>query len=113
MTFTVPGTPVPKGRPRFGSGHAYTPQRTKTYEAKVKMLALKARQEARLKPFQGDVSLYVQIWGLKQGDITNVVKALEDAMNGVIYDDDKQISYLEVERFESAKPHVTVTVEER
>jgi crossover junction endodeoxyribonuclease RusA len=113
VTFTVPGTPIPKGRARFGGGHAYTPQRTKAYEAKIRMLALRARQEARLKPFKNDVGLYVQIWGLRRGDITNVVKSLEDAMNRIVYDDDKQISYLEVERFESAKPHVTVTVEER
>jgi len=113
VTFSIPGIPVPKGRPRLGGGHAYTPQRTKAYEAKVKMLALRARQEARLKPFKGDVALRVQIWGLKRGDITNVVKSLEDAMNRVVYDDDKQISYLEVERFKSDKPHVTVTVGER
>ena len=35
-TFTVPGQPVPKGRPRTvsrdGKSHTYTPKRTKAYE---------------------------------------------------------------------------------
>ena len=112
MTFSIPGVPVPKGRPRLGGGHAYTPQRTKAYEAKVKMLALRARQEARLKPFRGDVSVVVDIYGLTRGDITNVAKAVEDAMNGVIYEDDSQIQRILVERFDG-NPHVEVTVEER
>ena len=112
MTFTIPGAAVPKGRPRFGGGRAYTPARTKAYEAKVKMHALKARQEARLKPFKGDVRVTIEIWGMKQGDITNVTKAIEDAMNGVIYEDDRQIQYVQTERFPSDKPQVNVIVEE-
>ncbi|MEW8997914.1 MAG: RusA family crossover junction endodeoxyribonuclease [Thermoanaerobacter sp.] len=28
----VPGRPVPKGRPRFAKGHAYTPEKTRMYE---------------------------------------------------------------------------------
>ena len=119
MTFTIPGVAVPKARARTGKGHAYTPARTKAYESKVKMLALKARQEARLKPFQGDVRVRVEIWGLKRGDITNVTKAIEDAMNGVIYEDDRQIQYIETERFDCERPderpmapHTNVTVEE-
>lgn len=36
VTFTVPGIPVGKGRPRFTKdGHAHTPQKTRDYEDKV------------------------------------------------------------------------------
>ena len=36
VTFTVPGIPVGKGRPRFmKNGHTYTPQKTREYENKV------------------------------------------------------------------------------
>ena len=37
VTFTVPGIPVGKGRPRFTKNghHTYTPQKTQDYEDKV------------------------------------------------------------------------------
>ena len=39
--FTVPGPPVPKGRPRLGKGgHVFTPDQTRAYERKVALLAL-------------------------------------------------------------------------
>ena len=44
VTFTVPGIPVGKGRPRFmKNGHTYTPQKTRDYEDKVVQLATTAR----------------------------------------------------------------------
>ena len=35
MTFTIPGEPVGKGRPRVDRGRAHTPAKTKAYEEKV------------------------------------------------------------------------------
>lgn len=36
ISFTIEGVPVPKGRPRFTrSGHTYTPDTTRKYEALV------------------------------------------------------------------------------
>ena len=112
MNFIIPGSPVPKERPRKGaSGAFYTPQKTKAYESKVAAIALLARQENRQKPFQGPVALRLVICkdevrvqvsphinGKKsfRGDVTNIVKAIEDGMNGVTYEDDRQITYLEV-----------------
>ena len=40
ISFTIPGSPVGKGRPRVsvrgGYAHAYTPEKTRTYEARVR-----------------------------------------------------------------------------
>lgn len=36
VTFIIPGTPVPKGRPKFYNGIAVTPKKTREYEALVK-----------------------------------------------------------------------------
>lgn len=36
VEFTVPGQPVPKGRPRLGrGGHTYTPKNTKAAESRI------------------------------------------------------------------------------
>jgi hypothetical protein len=48
--FTVPGAPRPKGRARVTrSGHAYTPGRTRSYEALVATVAMAAGVDAKLK----------------------------------------------------------------
>lgn len=35
LTFTVPGEPRGKGRPRFSGGRAYTDSETRAYERKI------------------------------------------------------------------------------
>ena len=39
IEFTVPGNPIPKGRPRLGRGHTYTPKRTAEAENVVRSVA--------------------------------------------------------------------------
>lgn len=99
LTFTVPGQPVPKGRPRFvstgtGTCRAYTPKRTKDYEALVKQYALVARQAARWRLLESeDVVLIVRPFqkGGRYSDPDNVFKSVADALQGVIYANDVQI----------------------
>ena len=113
LTFEVPGTPTPKGRPRRGKhGGMYTPQRTRDYESNVKMRALKARQEQRWKRARGPVELVLAVnrdsvevslrnvdatLTKRQSDLSNIAKAIEDAMNRIAYVDDVQIVRLVVE----------------
>jgi len=109
FTFTIPGGPVPKGRPRLGKGHVYTPKKTKDYEQKVAALCLMARRKAKLKPFEGPVEVAVMVLPfavqvtvreMDEGEVTrtdldNVCKAALDGMNGVAYKDDRQVLHLE------------------
>lgn len=46
VSFPVPGIPVPKGRPRFGRGVTFTPERTRDYEGWVRAKALDAKRTA-------------------------------------------------------------------
>ena len=112
IAFSIPGNPVPKGRPRFGGGRAYTPNRTKAYESKVRMLALQARQECRQRPLRGDVSVVIDICGYKRADIDNISKSILDACNGVLYLDDRQIQRLVASRIDADEARVDVTVED-
>ena len=98
--FTIPGKPKVKGRPRFTKGgHAYTPANTAIHEKLI-------REYYKGPKFEGPISVscvftakrtQVTITQLEEpkntlrGDTTNYLKAVEDALNGVAYEDDLQI----------------------
>lgn len=113
IAFTVPGEPQGKGRARVGSinGHArmFTPAKTVAYEGLIAHAAAQAMGGAPM--LVGDCRLEVEIvcsvpasWSQKkraaalQGDIRpakkpdadNVLKAVCDGMNGVVWKDDVQ-----------------------
>jgi Holliday junction resolvase RusA-like endonuclease len=133
ITFTIPGEPVGKGRARamVQAGHArmYTPGKTRKYEARVKDIALRAMRGTV--PTRAacilNVTAYVQIpksWTKRdtqkaldneirptsKPDLSNVVKAIEDALNGAVYVDDSQIIQIHASRWYSAEPYVVVRV---
>ena len=59
VIFTVPLSPVSKGRPRVavrgGKAHAYTPKKTKTFEASVAMVAATHIKERYTGPLRVDI----------------------------------------------------------
>ena len=109
-TFRVPGSVVPKARARVARGHAYTPQATRDYEAKVKRAAL----EAGVQPLVGRIRLSITIHSAdrRRRDLDNMIKSISDALNGVAYADDSQIDQLQADRTLMAEAGAWVTVEE-
>lgn len=107
-TITIPGRPVPKGRPRFSrSGHAYTPEKTRKYEELVAWCAKKDIPE----PLKGDVAMDIMIYANGHWpDIDNICKALLDGMNGIAYDDDKQVAALMIQRKKDKDERVEITL---
>lgn len=87
--FRVEGQPIPKARPRVWKGHAHTPQRTKAWADVVGWAA----RAARVPLHEGDiyVSLMFQRKGKQRADVDNLAKNCMDALNGIAWDDDKQI----------------------
>lgn len=133
ITFIVPGNPVAKGRARsfVRNGHVahYTPQKTVSYEGLVKLMASESMAGKSL--LDGAVSMQVSLhvpipssWPKKKQeqarngelrpltkpDCSNVTKAIEDAMNGIVYADDKQIVELSVSKYYSELPRAEVRV---
>ena len=104
--FFVKGIPT-KRRPRFTrNGHAYTDQKT---TAEMKEIAQKYKGEKLLGCVSVEVDIYPKmpkgtpkklnnIPAMKKPDIDNVLKIVMDALNGIAYDDDKQVTYTRVER---------------
>lgn len=86
----IPGEPVSKGRPRFNGKRAYTPAATKAAE-QVIADAYKA-QNGRF--FEGQVALEVMFWNgnRRRRDKDNMLKLVMDALNGVAYADDVQVT---------------------
>ena len=122
VQIVIPGRPVPKGRPRFSrrSGRAVTPKRTREYERFCALCGRMAMAEAGfIAPLEGGIGLRVtalfarpaqigkahKLWGrpgrvpLSGGgsypDISNVIKAIEDGLQGVVFVDDHQVCLLE------------------
>lgn len=132
--FSVPGAPVGKGRPRFARQgafvRAYTPEKTASYENLVKLAAREAMRGRA--PIRGPVSLRIMAyvvppasWSKKKRsfalhgltrpqskpDIDNMAKLCADALNGIAYDDDRQIVRLFAEKRYSSIPSMEVEVE--
>ncbi len=119
LTFDVPGPAVPKGRPRVTSRGTFTPKRTVEYEKRVKLAALAARPvnwplDRRYKVTLLIVPLRPKKVDAKPrgGDADNVLKGANDAMNGVVWLDDAQVSEIHVvRRLPSRRPGIRVVVE--
>lgn len=98
FAFVVPEDPVPKSRPRAfltkqNKIGTYTDPRTRRAEDVVRGYCLtKMRREGR-KPFQGPVQLIVTFIRAthRAVDIDNLMKLVQDSLNGVAYVDDSQI----------------------
>lgn len=131
MRFTVYGAPQGKGRPRFTrSGHAYTPRRTMEYEALIKGTYMaefgglsfeayeplivqieavfeppkSASKKARARMLDGE-------YPTKKPDVDNICKIYLDAMNKVVYPDDKQVTAVIVKKIYGERACVNVEVE--
>ncbi len=89
MNLTIPFRPVPKGRPRKGrNGRMYTPKETRDYEDLVGMIA---RQHFK-KPLDGPLAITMRFYVKgRRADCDNYMKSLLDGLNGVAWNDDRQI----------------------
>ncbi len=99
-SITIPGRPVPKGRPRLGvhgrKAYVYTPPKTKEYEKLVGWVW----KCAGCKPLNGPIAvkLHLFIRG-RSGDVDNYSKSILDGLNGVAYEDDDQVVELQVRKY--------------
>ena len=125
MTFTIPGEPVGKGRPRVDRGRAHTPEKTKAYEEKVKWCYRAAHGRLLEGPIRMTIDAVYPIAksasrkareamdgkpARKKPDLDNLVKCIADALNGIAYADDKDIVLFTAYKSCGAEPGVTVSI---
>ena len=130
ISFTIPGTPVPQGRPRFNSitKKTYYDDKTTAYRDLVKRCAIKA-QNGR-DSLTGALAMIVDCtfpvpvswpkkrkekalsgkWHILRPDASNILKGIEDSLNGIVYDDDSQIVVSMCFKKYGAEPEAKVTV---
>jgi len=126
---SIDGNPFGKERPKFYNGHAVTPEKTKAYEKKVKRLWFEEVGHT----FHGAVQVGIRALykipkstpksarrmmlegerrpGIKP-DIDNIAKVVLDGLNGMAFDDDKQVVSLTMEKVYDDNPQVIVMVKE-
>lgn len=139
IEFTIPGTPIPQGRPRAGKINRgrkkgqtvlYDPVESKEYKQYV---SLTAKQYAPKTLLEGALSVRMKIYreipksttkkdralifeGIKRPvtkpDTDNYVKSVLDACNGILFKDDSQIVDLYASKYYSDNPRVEIRVQE-
>ncbi len=135
ITFKVDANPVGKQRARYAKrgNHvmAYTPDKTRNYETLIKAAAIEAMGASE--PLETPINLYLYIRApipkslskkrleaclnglekpIKKPDASNVLKSVEDAMNGVVYKDDSQIVNIHVTKVYCSVSGIDVCVKE-
>lgn len=131
IAFTIPGQPQGKGRPRVGKAgqHArmFTPAKTVAYEGLIAHAAQQARGDAPLIEGAAAVELSLRCavpasWSKRKQaqallgeirpttkpDADNVLKAVLDGCNGVLWRDDVQVVDVLVRKHYDATPRVEV-----
>ena len=135
VTFKLDADPVGKQRARYARRgnfvQTYTPDKTRNYEALLKDAAIEAMGSSE--PLETPISLYLYIrvpipksfskkkvqdclngleQPMKKPDSSNVLKSVEDAMNGIVYIDDCQIINHHITRVYSTLSGVDICVKE-
>ena len=114
IEFEVFANPLPKQSFKMGRGGGYTPQATKDYQELVSWMAKKCLADMGHKPMQGNISVELYFWrgNKRKVDLDNLSKCVLDAMNGVIYEDDRQITALHLfKAYDKENPRLKVVVE--
>lgn len=132
FTFLVEGRAEGKDRPRFARGHAFTTQKTREFEAAVRWSAKLAMNRHKLETTDRPVRVKVQAFYKvaasrpksfkrlideklvpydKKPDADNVIKAICDGLNGIAYQDDKQVFSMSCEQiYTNSDSYFTVYV---
>jgi len=134
VLISLPGQPIPKGRPKFasinGRAIAYTPKKTRDYEARLTQEARKAMAGRPLLTGALELTVWAYIgvpksWSKAkkeralQGSLRPVTRPdwdnyakITDALNCVIWADDNQIVTGTVHKFYTNNPRLQVMVQE-
>lgn len=132
IKFEILGQPIAKQRPRMTrAGIAYTPAKTVNYETVVKYTyqSLYAHREPIMGHIKASITAVFPVPKSyskkktaellsghhnydKKPDCDNLAKIILDALNGIAYKDDSQVTVLHITKEYGTQPKVIVELEE-
>ena len=132
--FKIPGKAQAKQRPRMGrSGVVYTPKETLVYENYVKMCYSDYARQFEWLPYENQVRAEIDVLvavpksdskakkkakiegairPTVKPDCDNLAKSILDSLNGLAYQDDKQVVELIVKKYYAENAEVRVRLTE-
>ena len=136
ITFTIPGPPHGKGRPRFARrGNfvaTYTDAKTSSYEDQIRFYALQAMGSSKPLETALEAAIYIRLpvprsypkkrvaaclsgleWPSKKPDWDNVAKSICDGMESIIFVCDSQIVECHVRKVYAEVAGVDVLIKEK
>ena len=111
IEFFVEGNPVPKQSFKMGKYGGYQPKRVTDWQEQVAWCASVAYKG---EPLETPVSvrLIFRRKDKRRCDLDNLAKAVNDALEGIVFKNDEQIHHLTVYKFyKQDNPGVNITVE--
>lgn len=125
VSFDVWGKVRGKGRPRFTrGGHAYTPKGTRDYERAIREAYENAPRRPP-EPFSGPIAVCIMTYrqlpkltpkrvlsepDTHKPDADNIAKVVLDALNGVAWLDDAQVTSLTVVKLDRTRDQERLSV---
>ncbi|MEK1366054.1 RusA family crossover junction endodeoxyribonuclease [Limosilactobacillus fermentum] len=135
MKFEFDIAPVEQARPRatrMSKGiRLYDPKKVAIFKRQLGMLAKQQMLDRGLDPFDGPLEVCMEFYRPVQAsisqkerarrlsgahrptvkpDLSNYIKALEDALNGILWADDNLIISLEAKKYYAERPHLIVEI---
>jgi len=108
ITLVLPYPPTVNHMYRRARGHlALTPEAL-AFRHAVRMIAM----VQGVTPITGPVAVFIDVYRpRRRGDLDNILKAALDALNGIAYRDDEQVTRISAERYEDKEsPRIEVSV---
>jgi len=134
MKITIPGKPIAKARPRFARrGKSVTTYKTQQTE-EGRFLWHVYQQMGNQKPISGPISISLwfympipkstskkqaglmqdgKIHHTKKPDASNMIKFAEDVLNGIVFEDDRQIVDVMAWKRYSDKPRTEIVIHKK
>jgi len=129
ICLTIPGDPIAKARPKWAKWGMFSPKKTVNYEVLIKETF--AICYPRFQPLTCPVSIVVDAYfripksaskkkqmlmdsghiePCKKPDASNILKIIEDALNGLAYHDDVQITEAHIIKRYDREPRVEIQI---
>lgn len=116
MKITIETNPVPLARPRFSNNRAYLPKRSRDYRELIQAATV-LQLPKDFSPCEDEIVCRLKFYHKYKrsarisGDIDNHIKAVFDALQGILFKDDSQIVSCRADKYTDKKnPRVEIEI---